>query len=238
MKTLIAFIRIIANLLSQNKHLKQAKKLDAEGKIKERDELVVPLVKDWAKFIVSVTGPQTQVTVIGEENIPKDGACVFVGNHQSYFDIPVLLGYVSKPKAFISKAEILKVPILSQWMKLMQCVFLVRNNPRQSIEAMNQAVENVKKGYSLVIFPEGHRAKDGVMQDFKAGSFKLAFRSNAPIVPFTLDGTYHLFEEKGLSSAKVVLTFHEPIATQNLTREEQGAIPQKVQDIVKSALSK
>ena len=97
----------------------------------------------------------------GQENIPQDTAVVLIGNHQSYLDIPVLMGYVNKPIAFIAKSEILKVPVLSKAMKLMQCTFLVRTDMKQSVKAMAEAVETIKKGYSMVIFPEGTRSKGG-----------------------------------------------------------------------------
>ena len=93
MKTLWMLIKVFFNLLSYNKQLKQAKKLDKLGKIAERDAMIVPLVANWARTMISYTGKDTKVTVKGEENLPKDGVCVFVGNHQSYFDIPVLLAY-------------------------------------------------------------------------------------------------------------------------------------------------
>ncbi len=237
MKTLWMLIRVFFNLVAQNKKLRQAKKLDKEGKIAERDAMVVPLVGNWARTMIAYTGKDTKVTVNGAENLPKDGVCVFIGNHQSYFDIPVLLGYVNTPKAFIAKAEILKVPVLSAWMKLMQCTFMVRNSPRQSLQAMNEAIENVKKGYSLVIFPEGHRSKGGPMLEFKPGSFKLAFKSGAPIVPFTIDGTYKLYEDHGIDSGEVSITLHPVIPTAGLSREEQAEIPAKVQQIVASALA-
>lgn len=238
MKTIIAAIKILINLISYNKELKHAQKLNKEGKIAERDAFVTPLVQQWAQFIISITGKDTKVTVNGVENIPKDSACVFIGNHQSYFDIPVLLAYANKPIAFIAKSEIKKVPYLNKWMDLMQCTFLERNNPRQSVQAMAEAVENVKKGYSLVIFPEGHRSKGKPMQEFKPGSFKLAFRSEAPIIPVTIDGTSKLYEENGLRSADVRLTIHPPVPTKGLSREEQAAIPEKVRQIIEAALKK
>ncbi len=236
MKTLIAAIRILINLISYNKELKKAQQLNKEGKIAERDAFVNPLVQQWAKFIIGITGKNTTVSVTGTENIPKDSACVFIGNHQGYFDIPLLLSCVNKPIAFIAKKEIKKVPFLNKWMDLMQCTFLDRNNPRQTVQAMAEAVENVKKGYSLVIFPEGHRSKGKPMQDFKPGSFKLAFRSEAPIVPVTIDGTWKLFEEKGLRSADLRLIIHPPVETKGLTREEQAELPAKIQKTIADAL--
>ena len=119
----------------------------------------------------------------------------------------------------------------------MQCVFLKRDSPKQSIEAMAKGVETVKQGYSLVIFPEGHRSKGGPVQKFKSGSFKLAFRSEVPIVPVTIDGTWHLFEEKRKPNpADIKITYHPPIQTKGLTKEEQQKLPETVQQIVESAL--
>lgn len=236
-RTIIGLFKIIWYLISSLPKKKEVDKLDKEGKIKERDEMVAPLVMDWARYMVSVTGKTTTVEVTGEENIPQDTAVVFIGNHQGYFDIPLLLGYVNKPKAFVSKIEVLKVPILSSWMRYMQCTFLDRKNPRQSVKAMSEAVANVKKGYSLVIFPEGTRSKGGPVKEFKPGSFKLAFKSGVPIVPVTIDGTWKLFEEKKkLQPASIKLTIHPAISTANLSKEELALIPPKVQEIVSSVL--
>lgn len=233
-----ALFRTANYLLSKQKDKKMCLKLEKEGKLAERDALVQVAVPDWARYMVNLMGcKKSEVTVIGKENIPENGAVVFIGNHQSYLDIPVMLGYAGKPLAFISKVEVLKVPVLSDWMKLMQCVFMVRESPRQSVQAMSTAVENVKKGYSMMIFPEGHRSRSDEMKEFHPGSFKLAFRSEVPIVPVTIDGTWHLFEEhKRPGAAPVTLTFHEPIPTAGLTREQQAEIPGKVYDIIKADL--
>jgi 1-acyl-sn-glycerol-3-phosphate acyltransferase len=197
--------------------------------------MVVEGVGDWARYVIKIAGGT--VEVVGQELIPTDTAVVFVGNHQGNMDIPLLLGFIDKPKAFISKIEILKVPILSGWMKLMQCTFMDRKDMRQSVRAMHEAVETVKKGYSLVIFPEGTRNKGGPVGEFKAGSFKLALKSGVPIVPLTIDGSWRLLEEKGrLQDAKIKLTIHPAIPTANLTREESAALPEKVRAIIMSAL--
>lgn len=233
-----ALIRTAGYLLGKQKYKKQCLKLEKEGKIEERDVLVNEHVSDWARYMVNLMScKKADVTVIGKEKIPQDTAVVFIGNHQGYMDIPVMLGYSEKNLAFISKAEVLKVPVLSKWMKLMQCVFMVRESPRQSVQAMNTAVENVKKGYSMMIFPEGHRSKSDEIKPFHPGSFKLAFRSEVPIVPVTISGTWHLFEEnRRPAAAPVTLTFHDPIPTAGLTREQQSAIPDKVFEIIKAGL--
>lgn len=235
-RTILCVIRLAIYLLFKIHPLNKAIKLDKSGKIIERDNLVHETVGKWGRFVVGLTKAKIEVT--GQEHIPQDTAVVFVGNHQGYLDIPVMLGYVNKSMAFIAKSEILKIPVLSKAMKLMQCTFLVRTDMRQSVKAMRAAVETIKKGYSMVIFPEGTRNKGGPVKEFKAGSFKLALKSGVPIIPVTIDGTWKLYEEKKkVQTGKVKVTVHPPIATVGLSKEEIVALPEKVRSIVVSALA-
>ena len=234
-RTIKVLFKVIVYMLKKQKLLKQVKKLEKEGKEQEVKEKIAPLVIDWAKYCVDVTGSTIEVT--GIENVPADKSVVYIGNHQGIFDIPLLLGYIPYQKAFISKIEILKIPMISDWMKLMKCVFLARKNPRQSIEAMHQGIENVKNGYSMVIFPEGTRNKGGPVKEFKPGSFKLAFQSGADVVPVTIDGTWKIYEEHNkIKPANIKLTIHPPVKTEGLSKEELKEIPAQVQKIVESAL--
>ncbi|HZK19365.1 MAG TPA: lysophospholipid acyltransferase family protein [Treponemataceae bacterium] len=236
-KTVFKIAKIFIWIKGQKKLLKKAKKFNTDGKIHERDELVQNLVALWGKNVAQTI--EADITIKGKENIPKDEAVVFIANHQGYADIIAVLGFIDKPTAFIAKAEIKKLGFIAGWMELMQCVFIERKNMRQSVQAMQQAIENVKKGYSLLIFPEGTRSKGGPIKHFKPGSFKLAFNSKAPIVPITIDGTWRSFEEKKrLRPANIILTIHPPVFTNEITKEERHAIPQKVQHTIESALPK
>jgi 1-acyl-sn-glycerol-3-phosphate acyltransferase len=234
--TFIAIIKFFWFLIKAQPKKRLANAFDREGKSAERDALVNEKVPAWARYVIELT--HGTVEVVGQENIPKDTAVVFIGNHQGDMDIPILLGFIDKPKAFISKIEVLKVPMLGGWMRLMQCTFINRKDMRQSVRAMQEAVETVKKGYSLVIFPEGHRSKGGPVGEFKVGSFKLAFKSGVPIVPVTIDGSWRLFEEKGyLQRASVRVTVHPPVSTEGLSHEDQAALPAKIRETIVSALT-
>lgn len=234
-RTIRVIFKVIIYMFKKQKLLKEINKIEKAGNEQEVKEKIAPLVIDWAKYCVDATG--TQVEVTGIENVPTDRSVVYIGNHQGIFDIPLLLGYIPYQKAFIAKIEILKIPILSDWMKLMKCVFLARKSPRQSVEAMHQGIENVKNGYSMVIFPEGTRSKGGPVKEFKPGSFKLAFQAEADIVPVTIDGTWKIYEEhKKINPAKIKLTIHPAVKTEGLNKDELREIPAQVQKIVESAL--
>lgn len=232
MRTFITFFRILFFMLSKNKLRRLAVKYDKQGNIEERDKVVDGIVPVWARKVFEIA--HVSVEVHGEENIPKDKAVVFIGNHQGDFDIPLLYGYTNKKMAFVAKVELSRIPILRDWMKLLQCTFIDRKSPRKSVQAIHDAAKGVQKGYSQVIFPEGHRSKGFKHLPFKPGSFKLAYLSESPIVPFTIDGTWRIFEEKGrvVYGQHVKLTFHKPIETKGLSREEEEKIPAQVENIV------
>ncbi|NLK59540.1 MAG: 1-acyl-sn-glycerol-3-phosphate acyltransferase [Treponema sp.] len=234
-RTIIAVILFFAYLLFFAPLLLWTRYLDRKGRIADRDRIVTREVGKWARFVIRLAGGT--VMVHGLENVPRNTPVVFIGNHQSYLDIPILLGFIDVKKAFIAKIELLSIPGLAGWMKLMQCTFLDRKDMRQSVRAMQEAVETVKAGYPLVIFPEGTRSRGNTVGEFKAGSFKLALQAGVPIVPFTLDGSWRLFEEKGkIQNSHVRLTIHPPIPTADLSREEAAALPAKVRDVVISAM--
>jgi 1-acyl-sn-glycerol-3-phosphate acyltransferase len=220
-------------MLSKNKERRLALKYDKAGDIQSRDKLVFGLVPLWARYVFEKVTRST-VEVTGLEKIPQDRAVVFIGNHQGNMDIPLLFGYINKPMTFVAKAELGKIPLLSDWMKLLQCTFIERKSPRKSIQAIHDAAEGVKKGYSQVIFPEGTRSKGGPHHEFKAGSFKLAFMSGAPIVPVTIDGTWRIYEgqKKVKKGQHVRLIIHDPIETAGLSKEEQSKIHERVEKIV------
>lgn len=229
-RTIIKLIKILSWMFFKGKKLRIARKYEKEGNIEARDKLVNKWVPMWARYVLSQC--PAQVEVIGQEKIPTDEAVCFISNHQGNMDIPVLLGFVNKPMAFVAKVELAKIPMLADWMKLMQCTFMDRKSPRASVKAMHDAVDGLKRGYSQMIFPEGTRSRGGPHHEFKAGSFKLAFMAEATIVPVTIDGTWRLLEEKGkLQKGNVTITIHDPIVTRGMSKEEMHELPAKVEQI-------
>jgi len=165
---------------------------------------------------------------------------VFIGNHQSDFDIALMLALAEKPLGFVAKKEMKKVPILREWMEVLKCSFMDRESPRKSMEAIVEAIDSVKKGYSLVIYPEGTRNKGYLDLEFKPGSFKLATKPGAVLVPVVVEGSYKLFEanNKRIKPAKVVLQFLEPIDTKSLSKEDLEKLPSKVETMIKEEVLK
>ena len=189
----------------------------------------------WAKYTIKTIGIDLEVK--GLENIP-DEACVFIGNHTSILDIPIMFYTIDRLVGFVAKKEMLKAPVIGTWLEKAHCIPLDRENPREVIKTINYGVELLKKGYSLAIFPEGTRSKDGNIGEFKKGSLKLATKAKAPIVPIAIDRAYTSFEkDKKFKPSKIKVTFGNAISTAELTKEEEKTLNEDVRNIIKSYLS-
>lgn len=235
-RTILGYIYLIGYLFYTIPILVRVKYLDKNQRFTERDDLVYSTAQRWAKTFVKYS--EAEISIIGEENIPKDRAVLFVGNHQSIYDILILLAYVKQPIAFIAKIELAKIPIISTWMKYMKCIFMDRNDIRQSLRAINQGAENLKRGYSYVIFPEGTRTFDGKLEDFKPGSFKLAIKASAPIVPFTFIDSYKIMTKNrfNLNKAKVKVVFSPPIYIEDIDSKDTKRLAADIRHMIKREL--
>lgn len=198
--------------------------------IKSRSSLAIV---NWAfRCILFLSG--TKVTVIGEENVPKDTAVLYVGNHRSFFDI--VLTYVRVPRltGYVSKVEIKKVPLLSQWMKNLHCLFLDRDDIKKGLQTILEGIDKLKSGISICIFPEGTRNKEpDTFLPFHEGSFKLAVKSGCPVVPISINNSSAIFEDHfpKIKKAHVVIEYCKPFYINDLDKEDKkfvGAYAQKI----------
>lgn len=206
------------------------KRVEARGSQEDVDEFMFKIGKRWARNTLKITG--TTVEIHGEENI-IDGPCLLVANHQSYMDIPVIVSIAKSHLGFVAKKELEKVPLFGIWIKRTRSLFLDRENTREAVKTIVQGVNFLKEGHSLCIFPEGTRNKGNDVGAFKKGSLKLALKSGVPIVPVTINGTYKILEENNrLKKAHVIITVDKPIYTNEMTKEEQNNLGDKIRDTI------
>lgn len=193
----------------------------------------------WSRLITKVLG--AKVTVYGKENLPKaDGHYCIVGNHESYLDITNILGYCKLRTGFVAKKELQAVPFLNIWMVAFGCTFIKRGGIKSSIDAINNAVKNIQKGVQMVIFPEGHRAKNGEVETFKPGSLKLALRSKATIIPIAATGTRSVFEgrKRIIPRPHIRISVLPIIDVNTLTKEEKDSLSQTLENMIKDEVSR
>lgn len=213
------------------------KKAKTAGNQAEEARLIAEVTARWSAYVSKHF--DIRYEVIGKENLPK-GPCVFIANHQAYFDIMALLYAVSgKQTGFIAKNEFSKVPLLGKWIHTIRGLFIKRGNVRESLKVINQGADLIDHGFSLVIFPEGTRSQKHEMADFKPGSFKLASKAKAPVVPVVIDGTYKVFEQKKRVSKgeTVKVTILPAIDTASLDRKALAALPNQIEEAIKEHLA-
>jgi len=180
-------------------------------------------------------------TVIGEDNVPKDEAVLYVGNHRSIFDIVVTYPRVPRRTGFIAKTETRKLPVIGTWMVYLDCLFLDRSDLRKGLEMVLAAIDKVKNGISIAIYPEGTRNKtDAPLLDFHKGSFKIAQKSGCPIVPVVVNHTRDIFENHipFIKGTKVVIEYCKPIRISELSKEDQKNIDEYVKKIIEETYIK
>ncbi len=199
--------------------------------LKNRSSLAIV---NWAfRFILFLAG--TQVEVRGEENVPKDQPVLYIGNHRSYFDIVITYVRVPRPTGYIAKKEMLRYPLLVNWMRNLHCLFLDRDDLKQGLKIMIEAIEKVKSGISICIFPEGTRNRvNHTFMKFHEGSFKIASKTGCPIVPMTIYNSADIFEDHlpKIKKARVILDYGKPIYMKELSKEDQKRIGAYTRDII------
>ena len=205
------------------------------GKINDRKRAVISqkiVVHLGFRPILFISG--VKLTVKGKENVLKDQSALYVFNHRGFFDI--LAGYTTAPypTAFISKMEIEKVPMVSLWMKYMNCLFLDREDIRKGMQTILQGIELLKDGASVYIAPEGKRNTGEELLKFHEASFKLAEKSKCPIVPVAINNTDSVFEKHlpWIRKAHVIIEYCTPIYMDDMDRAEKKVIGQTVRGIL------
>lgn len=197
-------------------------------------------IVNWAfRIVIRLAG--TKVIALGEENIPTDTAVLYVGNHRSYFDI--VLTYVRVPRitGYVAKAEMLKIPLLSNWMSNLHCLFLDRKNIKEGLKTILKGIEKAKDGVSICIFPEGTRSEEpDAFLPFHDGSFKIAEKSGVPIIPMTIVNSAAVFEEQfpKIKKRTVVIEYGAPIYTNQLDKEHQKALGTYIKTIIETTYFK
>lgn len=199
------------------------------------------IIQTVFRFILKVTG--ADITIIGHENVPKDQAVLYIGNHRSFFDI--LLTYVHCPDltGYIAKKEMEPIPLLSTWMRYLHCLFLDRKDIKEGMKTILTAIEKVKNGISICIFPEGTRNKGNnelELLPFHEGSFKIATKSGCPIIPMAISNSAEIFENHfpKIKPCKVVVEYGKPIYPEQLSKEDKKHLGAYTQGIILETLKK
>lgn len=199
------------------------------------------VIRFMFRYLLVLAG--VKVTVRGKERIPEDTSVLYVGNHRSYFDI--LVGYSTVPDltGFVAKKEMTRYPLLRDWMKNVNCLFLDRRDMKEGLKTILEGIEKVKSGISIWIFPEGTRGRGETeldMLEFKEGSLKIAEKSGHPVIPVAITGTADVFEKHipFIRPSRVIIEYGEPIYLKELEPSERKHAGVYTREVIRQMIEK
>ncbi len=186
----------------------------------------------WARSILFVSG--IDVTVNGLANLGNRRSCVYMVNHQSNFDIPVLQGFLPVQFRWLAKAELFKIPLLSRGMRGCGYISIDRSNRESALKSLDQAAETIKRGTSVLIFPEGTRSADGKIKPFKKGGFVMTIDAGVPIIPIVIHGTWSIMPKKQplIRPRPVTLQILPAIDTTGYSRDTKEVLMEDVREVM------
>lgn len=180
-----------------------------------------------------------RLEVSGLERIEKKTSYVFMCNHLSAVDGPLLFMLIPQSIRVILKKEAFRIPVIGLAMRLVGFIPVDRKGLRGGKKSIDRATRTIKeKGYSFLIFPEGTRSRDGKLQLFKRGGFFLALNSQVPVAPVSIQGTFELMPKKSffIKKGNVRVAFHPVVPVQEFSHDSLPRLMDRVRDAVKSGL--
>jgi len=191
----------------------------------------------WARSILRAG--RIRVKVRGLNHIDGSRPCIFMCNHQSNFDIPVLMAHLPAQFRWLAKAELFKIPFFGYAMRRAGYISIDRSNRKSAFHSLKKAAEIIRNGTSVIVFPEGTRSRDGRIGSFKKGGFILAIDSGVPIIPVSLHGTWPIMPKNTLKirPGRVTIDIQPPVETSNFTRKGVDVLQGRVRDTIFSAFN-
>ena len=196
----------------------------------------VAIAQYWSRVLLFIAGVKLEIE--GLEKIDPKGSYVFVSNHVSYMDTPVVLGHIPLQFRFLAKKSLFSIPLLGYHLKRAGHIPVPRENPRAAIKAMSEAAKAIQdRGVSILIFPEGGRSLTG-LKPFKEGAAYIAIKAGVPVIPLCLKGTLEVLPLGSLNvrPGRVLLRVGDPVATSHLTLHDRaqlsGELYQRVSELL------
>jgi 1-acyl-sn-glycerol-3-phosphate acyltransferase len=190
----------------------------------------------WARICLLIAGVRLEIE--GEENIPAEGAHIYMPNHQSTFDILVLFAGLSDQFRWLAKKELFKIPLFGLCMRQSGYISIDRSDRKKAIASMKEAAQRIHDGTSVVIFPEGTRSEDGKLLPFKKGGFVLALQAQVPIIPVVINGSAKVQRKhtRRVNPGTIRVTLLPSIPTEGLTTADRDALMEKVREPINRRL--
>jgi 1-acyl-sn-glycerol-3-phosphate acyltransferase len=200
--------------------------------ITPNENTIHKVAKIWANMLLTLTS--TKVDVIGRENILFGKPQIFMANHQSDFDILIVLSYIPGQFRWIVKKELFTIPLFGSAMRNAGYIEIDRQNRERAMMSIDKAAQKIREGKSVMSFPEGTRSRDGKIKPFKQGMFYLAIISGVPIVPITIIGAGKIMQKRSLRirPGKITMVIDKPVDVTGFSIENRHELIENVRNII------
>jgi 1-acyl-sn-glycerol-3-phosphate acyltransferase len=205
--------------------------------IRSTSPLIDKLARTWARSLVAAAGIDLHVENV--ERIDPDRRYIIVANHYSYLDIPCLLAAIPQPIRFMAKASLFQIPVFGWALGRAGFIPIDRKNRRTAVKSFDLAADRIRKGNTIIIFPEEGRSKFREMKPFQRGAFLLAIKSQKDIVPIAIDSTFDIWPVGAfwnLKPGRVTLRVGTPIPTAKVSVREKDRLLNEARDQVQALL--
>jgi 1-acyl-sn-glycerol-3-phosphate acyltransferase len=188
----------------------------------------------WARILLWLSSVKTEV--VGRENILHDRSQIFMSNHQSGFDILIVLAHIDTYFAWIAKKELFSIPVFGDAMRKGGYLPIDRKNFVRAMRSISDAARIIRDGKSVMTFPEGTRSMDNQIHPFKKGVFHLALKAGVPIVPVTIIGSGEIMPKKSfrVHPGKITMVIDKPIDVTGYSEETIDELLNRVYEVVAS----
>lgn len=189
--------------------------------------IVQSIIRTWAKLIVAAAGIELRAENL--ELIDPKQRYILVANHYSYFDIPCIFAAIPQPIRFMAKVSLFKIPIFGWALSRAGFIPIDRKNRSTAVKSFDLAGERIRRGNTIVVFPEEGRSRERKMRPFQRGAFLLAMKSELPIVPMAIKGTFDVMPAGAMRirSGRVTVTLTPPIATEGVSIRDKEKLSEE-----------
>ena len=195
--------------------------------IRSTSPAIDAVIRLWARSLVRAAGIKLRAERM--ETVDRAQRYILIANHYSYFDIPVIIAAVPQPIRFMAKISLFKIPIFGWALARAGFIPIDRKNRRTAVKSFDLAAQRIRKGNTIVVFPEEGRSRNRQMRNFQRGGFLLALKSELPILPLAIDGTYDVYRvaAKRITPGPVTIKVGAPIATAGRSVREKERLAEE-----------
>ncbi len=229
-----AYTKILGQLLIvMEPKIAYHKYLVKKGKQEKADKFGFPAVKKWATFATKTA--KMNITVEGLEKIPTDRPVLFTPNHQSYADVPLLLHALRDfDFGFLMRMQLNKFFAIEQISKIIKCVPINQENPREGMKALRKTADQINDGLSMLVFPEGKRGFSNTPDEFKNGAFWIVQKTGVTVVPIYIHNVFKVLEGNDfqITPTDIKVIILDPIETGEMKRDDVKQLHDRVYNLI------